>query len=959
MRWPLLALLALFFSVTGLLFFLGEGSSWAGSSLVVWKSVLLGIGYLWVLGWTLPQRRSLVFLSSAAVLVFVPNVLPVVLPVLAALLAIFSLRWGGKGRTLRGFGALVVVLGIVRGVLDLVSPVGSFWIAVVGGGAMAGGFLVWAFLHLGLARRMAGIVSVSLIALAWLAALSRSLSPGVRFNLLMVVYLVAFIVAAGGIASLFTYLFLKTFERLDRSPLQSWLSFLPLTAPSYYIVSRLLQGTPWGAQSPSLAYAMALDIVVAASVLLLVLVRLGGGRWGRGHYTWMIAWKFLKSQRLVPTWKTRRMMAIRQSLPERVELRGHLVTLLVAVTLVLAAWLGGLLLNEWVMDSTILRFSRLGLTTVAGAFFAFRFFSNRGTTSWIDGLFALVIIGYIGFAVWNTGGGADTRVARLVGLSAAILAASLVGIQGLLRVVLRRRARSGRLPRDLDPTLAPRIENRIREGVSASMFVSVVGVAVGVWALIVVLSVMGGFSSDLRKRIITAKDHVMVKATGDSDSLDDPLGLCDRISQIPGVSGASAYVEGDVMMSSNLNVSSTVSVRGVDDTKVGLAFLEPTLEAGSLGLFDAPELLVSLPDTNLLPLGLVQTNTLGTPGEEENESKEEGGEVGFGLLAMPILEESDEPSDEMTAPVEELDDGEDWVDPVSGMPPMPDLGLDDGVEPDASPGSEASGAGQGVLPTIIIGRELARSLGVSVGSSVTVISPDGDIGPMGVQPKARSFRVAATFATGMYDYDLTLAYMHLPDAQRFLNLGNRIDHIDVRLADVDTAAEVAAKIPALVDSGSVEVLTWVEMNKSLFYALRLERIVMFVVLGFIILIASFNIVSSLIIMIRRRLSAISILKTMGATTGDVIGLFFLLGLAAGFFGMVSGVIMGLSTCGIIENLGVTLPVEYYIRELPVKVEGWQVAQVALAALSITALAALWPGRLASRVVVVEGLKDER
>jgi lipoprotein-releasing system permease protein len=270
----------------------------------------------------------------------------------------------------------------------------------------------------------------------------------------------------------------------------------------------------------------------------------------------------------------------------------------------------------------------------------------------------------------------------------------------------------------------------------------------------------------------------------------------------------------------------------------------------------------------------------------------------------------------------------------------------------------APAAGHATLRPVIIGQELARSLAASVGSRITVISPDGDVGPMGVQPRARPFTVAAIFATGMYEYDLKFAYMYLPDAQDFFNLGDTVDHLDVRLADLAATDAVWPRVSELAGPGA-QVLTWKEMNRNLLSALELERVVMFVVLGFIILIASFNIVTSLVILIRRRLSAIAIMKTSGASSGQVTRVFFLLGSAIGLIGILSGIIMGLSACAVLSHLGLTLPKEFYIRRLPVQVDPWQVALIAAVALTVIALASLYPGRLAARVSVVEGLKDER
>jgi lipoprotein-releasing system permease protein len=454
---------------------------------------------------------------------------------------------------------------------------------------------------------------------------------------------------------------------------------------------------------------------------------------------------------------------------------------------------------------------------------------------------------------------------------------------------------------------------------------------------------MGGFSGELEERIVRTKDHVRVKATGDERVLGTPFVLEKSIAGISGVQSASLYVEGEAMMSSSMNISSTVTVRGIPRTGLGGEFIEKNIVAGSMDFFRHPEDLVSYP--GIVPFYRSEL----TPVSDWDELSPDFEE----MPVAPLVAEEAEPDIEVLPEVPG----------AQGLVMMPSI-----AEPGGGSGSEATeiagsaflgNSGQQVLPPVIIGQELARSMGAGVGSRLTVISPDGDIGPMGVQPKARSFLVAAIFSTGMYEYDLKLAYMYLPHAQRFFNLGEAVDHVDVRLTDLESSGRVRDEILALPAAGSLQVLTWQEMNSNLLSALKLERVVMFIVLGFIILIASFNIIASLIIIIRKRLSAIAILKTMGAAAADITRIFFLLGSAAGLFGIASGVIMGLSSCGIISHLGLTLPREYYIRSLPVSVDGWQVVQIALAALLMTALASLYPGRLASRVLVVEGLKDER
>lgn len=869
----------------------------------------------------------------------VPGLAALGLSCLAAVLAVWL-------RAARGWWVMAGILAlasVARIHIEIAHPQLLPWVtlgaaAMVALGALAG---LYVLAH---ARRQAAWVATGLYVLVFGTLAVKTLPPATQFDAIMAALIATTIVAAAVVASGFTYLFLKAFESLESRFLHSYVTFLPLMGAPFYLVWRQLADLEVGAgleRWPWVAFALALDATLLAEAVFLWLVRLLGKKFAEGHFVPMVAWKFLRSQRLVPTWRTKWIAALRQVLvPGATGTRLRTTAeVAAAVFLHVAVLLASPHLG---LEGMTARLLEVGSLFLAAAFCSARALSAASRRLW----FALPAVGLAVWALRELGGapGSASLSSRvLLGLAcAAAIPPFLVLCQAATTVLLRWRKRRGRLSPALDLRFSPPVETRLKQGVGASAFASVVGVAIGVWALIVVLSVMSGFSDELKERIVRTKDHVMVKSKPGEGELADPLALAGALAEIPGVSSASPYVEGEAMMSSNLNISATVTVRGVDRGPGGLAFLEPMLVAGSTEFFRHPEELVPFPDMTRQDMY-----------------------QGFELLG-----EADPPSVEAMPPLLEMplmpdprgSEAESEDEPEFGLMPMPDVFGDGnqslGTKQNAVFDTISGTFGGGVSRPVIIGQELARSLAVGVGSRINVISPDGDVGPMGVQPKARSFVVAAVFATGMYDYDLKLAYMYLPDAQKFFNLGNAIDHVDVRLADLAATAAVRSQMDGLVP-GTAEVLTWKELNRNLFSALELERIVMFVVLAFIILIASFNIVASLVIIIRKRLAAIAILRTMGATLKHVTGVFFLLGTAVGLFGTASGVIMGLSSCGIIRHLGITLPREYYIRHLPVNVDPWQVLEIGLAALVITALASLYPGRLAAKIILVEGLKDER
>jgi lipoprotein-releasing system permease protein len=222
----------------------------------------------------------------------------------------------------------------------------------------------------------------------------------------------------------------------------------------------------------------------------------------------------------------------------------------------------------------------------------------------------------------------------------------------------------------------------------------------------------------------------------------------------------------------------------------------------------------------------------------------------------------------------------------------------------------------------------------------------------------RPFRVAGHFYTGMYEFDSKLAYAALADVQRFLGMQGEVTGIEIRTRNPDQAREVAQAISARIGPG-YEVRSWEELNRSLFMALKLEKIAMFVVLTFIALVASFSIVSNLIMLVTEKGREIAILKSMGARDAAILRVFFAEGLYIGLLGLALGLALGIGGCLLISRYGLPLdPDVYYIQKLPVVMRGGEIASVALAALGLCCLATLYPAYLASRLRPVAGLRYE-
>ena len=263
-------------------------------------------------------------------------------------------------------------------------------------------------------------------------------------------------------------------------------------------------------------------------------------------------------------------------------------------------------------------------------------------------------------------------------------------------------------------------------------------------------------------------------------------------------------------------------------------------------------------------------------------------------------------------------------------------------------------------PGIILGNELARNIGASRGEPVTVISPLGRLTPLGRVPRSQTFRVAGIFDSGMYEYDSTIAYVSLWAAQRFLGIGDRVTGIEVRVDDIYEADRVARAIGKALGGYPYWSRDWMRMNKNLFSALKLEKIVMFIILTLIILVAAFNIVGTLIMVVIEKTRDIAILKSMGATRRSIMKIFMIEGAVIGLVGTLLGLLGGYTMCTLLATYKfIELPSDvYYISTLPVQMNPLDVALIALAAIVITLAASVYPAWQASRFDPAEAIRYE-
>lgn len=410
--------------------------------------------------------------------------------------------------------------------------------------------------------------------------------------------------------------------------------------------------------------------------------------------------------------------------------------------------------------------------------------------------------------------------------------------------------------------------------------ISVVGVSLGVWLVLVSLGILAGFESDLQRKIIAASAHIVLQPEA-AATFSLPNDLEQRVGETPGVVAVAPFLEGEVAIASYSNYS-TALLFGIDPRK-------------------SPKVLALLNELESGSLDPLVKEMHGDKGDDDDDEAEDNENSDFAR-------------------------------------PAP-------------------------LANIVLGVELAKGLNVKVGDRVRMISPLLEVlTPLGPAPKSLGFRVAAIFSSKMYEYDARYVYVSLPTSRRFLEMGDTVvSGLQLKCDDPETTDRTGPRIiKALGDDASpkLEALDWKRRNQTLFSALKLERVVAFVVLVFIILVASFSIVNTLTMSVIEKRREIAILKTMGAHDVGIMKLFLVQGLLVGAFGTLMGGTAGVATMKLLERFGFWIPGDvYYIDSLPVHLESSDVALVVLAALLIVWDFAVFPALRGSELQPVEGLRD--
>ncbi len=272
-------------------------------------------------------------------------------------------------------------------------------------------------------------------------------------------------------------------------------------------------------------------------------------------------------------------------------------------------------------------------------------------------------------------------------------------------------------------------------------------------------------------------------------------------------------------------------------------------------------------------------------------------------------------------------------------------------------GLDAFGGHAGRHPPIIIGKELARNLQAGVGQSIQVIMPGGTVTPVGMIPRIRTFQVVGINSSGMYEYDSSLAFIPLAAAQKLLGLGKKVHGLELRVSDIYSADRLAALIGEKLGF-PFWTMDWQKMSRNLFAALKMEKLAMFVILTLIVLVAAFNIISTLIMMVMEKKQDIAILKAVGATDRQILNIFMLTGLMVGFVGTALGVGGGVGLCLLLSKYKfIKIPKEvYYTDTLPILMNNIDIILIAVSAVVICFLATIYPARQASRINPSEVLR---
>jgi lipoprotein-releasing system permease protein len=435
--------------------------------------------------------------------------------------------------------------------------------------------------------------------------------------------------------------------------------------------------------------------------------------------------------------------------------------------------------------------------------------------------------------------------------------------------------------------------------------ISVAGVAAGVASLVVAMAITNGFRQDLQERLLGSTSHISLQRIAD-DGIQNWPALMDRLSNQPHVVAAAPAIFEQVLIARGPRARGAV-LKGMiprNERKVG-------------------DLLNSVKEGSAVPLEEMS----GVGSESKAESKPESKAAGRSARSTPG---TSTPANSAQADATQSPDSLAAVlQRVAAMPP------------------------------IVLGKDMADSLGATIGSVVLVVSPQGELTPFGTVPKYNRFHVVGIFNSGFFDYDSSWAFVRLADAQKLFGLGDLISVIEFKVDDIYNAPAISRELEDAAGKGFMAT-NWEEQNQALFHALRLERLVTFITIGLIVFVAALNILISLIMMVMEKTKDIAVLMSMGTRRAQVRNLFIAQGVLIGAIGTVIGLVLGyaVSYAGGHYHVLTLSPEVYSIDYVPFAPRAIDGVLVAVVAVGVSFVATLYPSWSASRILPAEALRYE-
>lgn len=428
--------------------------------------------------------------------------------------------------------------------------------------------------------------------------------------------------------------------------------------------------------------------------------------------------------------------------------------------------------------------------------------------------------------------------------------------------------------------------------------ISIAGVAAGVASLIIALAINNGFRQDLQQRLLGSTSNISLQRIAD-DGIRDWPGLLDRLQKQPHVVAAAPAIFEQVLISRGPRARGAVLKGMIPKYERHVGDLLSSIKQGSAEA--------------------LQENAAGSDQADGNS------QVAQNQRDLGHRKDSGGPAQAEQSP----DSLEGVHERIAAMPP------------------------------IVLGRDMADNLGATVGSVVLVTSPQGELTPFGMVPKYNRFRVVGIFDSGFYDYDASWAFVRLKDAQQLFGLGDLISVIEFKIDDIYNADKISRELEEAAGPGFMAT-NWMEQNKALFHALRLERLVTFITIGLIVFVAALNILISLIMMVMEKTKDIAVLMSMGTRKAQVRNVFVAQGVLIGIVGTAIGLVVGyaISYLGGHYHMIALSPEVYSIDYVPFAPRMSDGVLVALVAVGVSFIATLYPSWSASRIMPAEALRYE-